>query len=1254
MRAEGVTLRFRVVLGVGIALAVGVVTWIATPPATAPAPAATAETPDPGGASLGSAAAPPPPLVGSARAADVPTGRGVVVATVRGAAGPLEATVTLTWRGPEPLGRVLATTTLMRELSRPAEPPRPTRVATTAADGRATFTGLAVGRYDVRATTTDGRSAAAEAVLPADGARATVDLRPTRGDTVLVGRVLDAEGRPFRGTVTVAPFDGLLGLWDGPPETPVALDGEGAFRIAGLVPGEVVLIARDGGDRRATSEAIAVPRAEPFEFRVGAEATSRDVRVIADADERPVEGAVVLVVGVSERGASVVARTTTDRSGTCRVEVPRFQGSLRVVAPGFVPRRVVTTEAPTDGTPWTIRLPQGARLVGRVTTAADARPVAGLAVRVIRATSDPEFFPREIVTTDADGRYTLEELEPGPATVFVEGDRWSTSGMVVNSFLESFRLSATLVAGETTTLDLKVVPTTTAQGVVRDTAGRPVAFATVRAVGRQGPKNYTSWGAIENSTVAPVVTAQDGTFTLRNLAVGAQYVCTATAEDGRTGRSGFVPALADGSTRIEIRVAPVRRLVLKVVDADDGTPIPNATVHVAMRKWVVDDDQINGTAGPDGIAVLQLRGEGDAAVMAWAPGYLTTEGQPVEALATEATIPLHRGYVITGRVLGADGAPVSGAEVEARDPDAPLTDPVDVTWANAEGRFDFAVATPGPRELYVEASVGGVRLEAVATADTGGPPTTLTLAPATSGTSRDGVIVLHVVGPDGRDIPSASVEYQGELSSPSGAAFRGSLIGDRVVDGRATLRVGTRRVRVLVHSPAGKDQAPLPFAAVTLAGLAARKDVVEVKLPMGKSIDGIVRGPDGTPMARLAIVARRLASTPSGLGTPSTVTATGSDGTFRIVGLEDGAHEIDVIPPSGLRWSRPIQAPAGATGLELRLEAGVVAVLTVLDPVGRPVVGASVEAETVASLQTGVGYDSAQTDANGHARLERLAPAQRYEVTVTPTPGSGFARASLGNWTPQDTTVRLVAARAVRGRVRDATGRPISEVVIEYADEEEWGGSVETEKDGTFTLEDLGGGDVRLAARIEGLGFDRGPATVVKAGDTSVEVVLDPGHLLRVSLGTTWADRRVVWFDPSTSGPQRVATEVDEYGIATVRVRDPDRAYGIWVPPDDDAQSLLRTDVRRGDPPPHLTLTRGHAIRVKVTAPPGAERVVVRASRFGGRVKARGELAADGTYEIVGLPAGEWTVEAEATIGGRESKATTTSTTGGTADLTLD
>ncbi|MBL9089492.1 MAG: carboxypeptidase regulatory-like domain-containing protein [Planctomycetia bacterium] len=1249
-------LRHRVVLGVGtaIALAVGVGTWIATRPAAAPAPAATAESPDAGGASFGSAAAPPPPLVGSARAADVPTGRGVVVATVRGADGPLEATVTLTWRGPEPLGQVLATATLIRELSRPAEPPRPTRVATTAADGRATFAGLAVGRYDLRATTADGRSAAAEAVLAADGARATVDLRPTRGDAVLVGRVLDAAGRPFRGTVTVAPFDGVLRLWDGPPETPVTLDGEGAFRAAGLVAGNVVLIARDGGARRATSEAIAVPRAEPFDFRVGAGSTSRDVRVIADADERPVEGAVVLTVGASEHGASVAARTTTDRAGLCRVEVPSFQGSLRVVAPGFVPRRVVTTGAPTNGTAWTIRLSRGASLVGRVTTAADARPVAGLAVRVIRETGGSDFFPRPAVATDVDGRYALEELEPGPATVFVEGDGWSTSGIVERSLLESLQWRPTLRAGETTTLDLRVVPTTTAQGVVRDAADRPVAFATVRAVGRQGPRNYVSWGAIENSTVAPVVTAQDGTFTLTNLAVGAQYVCTATAEDGSTGRSGFVPALADGTTRIEIRVTPVRRLALRIVDADDGTPIPKATVHVAMKRWVIDDDPINGTAGPDGIAVLELRVEGDATVIARAPGYLASEGQPVEALATEATIPLRRGYVITGRVVGADGAPVNGAEVEARDPHAPLTDPVQVAWANAEGRFEFAVATPGPRELSVEATVGDVRLEAVATAETGGPPATLTLAPAMSGTRREGVIVLHVVGPDGRDIPSARVEYHAEPSAPTGVASRGPVTGEWVVDGRATLRVGTRKVRVLVHSPAGRDQAPLPFAAVTLAGLAARKDVVEVRMPMGKSIDGIVRGPDGTPMAQLAIFARRLASTPGVLGTPSAQTATGSDGRFRIVGLEDGAYGIDLFPPRGLRWSRSIQAPAGATGLELRLEAGVAALFTVLDPVGRPVVGASVEAETVASLETGAGYDRAQTDPNGHARLERLAPAQRYEVTVTPTPGSGFARASLGNWTPQDTTVRLGTARTVRGRVRDATGRPISEVGIEYADEEEWDGYVVSENDGTFTLEDVGGGDVRLVARIEGLGFDRGAETVVKAGETSVDVVLDPGHLLRVSLGTAWADRRVVWFDPSTSGPQRVATEVDESGIATVRVRDPDRAYGIWVPPDDDGQSLLRTDVRRGDPPPRLTLARGHAIRVKVTAPPGAERVVVRAFRFGGRVVARGALAADGTYEILGLPAGEWTVEAEATIGGRESKVTATAPTGGTADLTLD
>ncbi len=1109
-----------------------------------------------------------------------------------------------------------------------------------------TFGGLGVGRYALRADAPDGGTAEAEVVVEADGARARVELTLVRHDTLLVGRVLAADGQPFRGTVAVARFTQVFDLVDAPVETPVPLDADGGFRVAGLAPGAVVLVAREGPERRFTSASVRIPSGEPFVFRVGAGATHRDVHVVEDDGERPVAGATVFVVASSEAGSTTLARTTTDAVGRCRMDVPADRGSFRVVASGFVPQRVVTSEAPTDGRPLVVRLRRGARLVGRVTSAADGRPVPGLAVRWLGWLQESMWFPVEPTTTDADGRYAFDDLDSGRGVVLAEGDGWCTVGVAARNPLEALRRNITVTAGETTTCDLTVTPSTTMRGTVRDAAGAPVASATVRAVGRQARGNYDSSGAIENSTVEPTVSAEDGTFLLRNVVPDAFYVSTATAPDGRLGRSEQVLARADGAASVVVRVEVARRVVVRVVDAVTGGPVPDAWVTWARKPSAHDGlDHLQHRTDADGVAAFEVRIAGPSRVMAWAHGYLhdpfgEDRGVDLAAGGTEATVRLRRGSVIVGQVVDAEGAAVASADVEVRESQA-VDESILGVRSDEEGRFTLTFPTPEPRVLFAERRDARGRLEAVATAQPGGAPVTLRLAPATAGTTLPGARLLHVVGPDGREIAAANVELDAWNPQP----------GD-VESGWATVRIGARATRVLVSQPRSADGRPLPLAPAILGPIAAGPEVIEVRLVAGQSLAATVVGPDDAPVPGVTVYATW--AEPEGRLRASVDSArTGPDGTFRFDGLAARAHTVHVDPPDGLRRPAPQRLEPGTTGAVFRLESAVAATVTVLDADGRPVDGASVEASDPSShLDT---VDAATTGASGRARLGRLRADQPYELAVEPPEASGLARAQLGGWRPTDTTVRLRAAQRTRGRVRGPDGAEVRDVQVGIVVDERCFDEQRVEDDGTFEIDDRGDGELRLRARVEGLDTAWGPEVVARAGATDVELVADPGVTIRISLGASARGRRVVWFDPDPKAPRTsVTTRVDLNGVASVRVREADRPYGVWCPPEADDRSLLALDVRRAERTPTYALARGAAIRGRVQRPAGATDVILRVSRLDGRVQIDADVGEDGAFEFFGLPEGVWRVQADAVGGGRTRTTSADVATGGTVELRFD
>ena len=451
------------------------------------APSATSEATDPGQAKgseagPGLAAGRAPTLRATPGAEGGPPERGTsgIVGIVRRGAMPAAAKVELRWivsnreyeRGQRGGGATLARALELRA------PAAPTRTASSGEDGRVTFDAIPAGVWELDATAADGARGSARVQVIREGARVEVEISLFVATETLDGRVLYEDGRPWTGVVLVAPYSLMRFDEVYLPEasgTLVSLDGEGRFHAVALPRGRAVVMALAAGSLRVGGMVIPIPYEGEYVLRVPLPGSVVG-RVVADADGSGISGAEVFGTGMAgDRLALVYGRAVTDANGAFALALPG-SGTLSARADGYA-----GTSRPYADSPLEIRLLRPARLEGRVTSAPAGTGVAGVEVR-LRAPRDRELaFPPEAATTDADGRYAFEGLEPGEVFVLASGRGWTTRG-AAETRMDGFNpFLVRLEPGKTATLDLVVETGAAITGRVLDPEGRPVDGAVVRA-----------------------------------------------------------------------------------------------------------------------------------------------------------------------------------------------------------------------------------------------------------------------------------------------------------------------------------------------------------------------------------------------------------------------------------------------------------------------------------------------------------------------------------------------------------------------------------------------------------------------------------------------------------------------------------------------------------------------------------------------------------------------------------------------------
>lgn len=454
--------------------------------------------------------------------------------------------------------------------------------------------------------------ARSEAVVRVAAAPVRIQIVCLRGQT-LRGRVLGP----------VPPAGAALLIW--PAEGSVsegrrARSGpDGGFELRGLPAGELWLTARGEGVSAGPLAVLVPLGADPDDVELS---LSPD-RPLLRGEVLGPEGAPIARAALRLDGPEGGVEATSGPGGVFAFPpAPAGEYRLRVEAAGFVGADEVLQCHP-DGPPLLVELTPAARISGRVLTPA-GRPLAGARVEAR--------WSRELATTsDAEGRYALGGLPPGPLQVRVSAPGFGSGAEDVF-----------LAPGAPQTLDLLLVEAAQLSGQVFDGSGAPLAGALVRVA---GPADE----ALAQSDA-------QGAFRLEGLGVGPYRI--------QASRSGYGLAERDyvgPGERVELYLE-ARVPVTGVVRSLEGEPVHAVLVAPAdqpEQAQLFPGSRFALVVGAETRQLL-IRARSGPAHHGHGPGFLSPLYVDVPAGGGALQVELAAGAEAEGRVLGPTGEPVPG------------------------------------------------------------------------------------------------------------------------------------------------------------------------------------------------------------------------------------------------------------------------------------------------------------------------------------------------------------------------------------------------------------------------------------------------------------------------------------------------------------------------------------------------------------------------------------------------------------------
>ncbi|MCA9674392.1 MAG: carboxypeptidase regulatory-like domain-containing protein, partial [Myxococcales bacterium] len=508
-----------------------------------------------------------------------------------------------------------------------------------------------------------------------------------------------------------------------------------------------------------------------------------------------------------------------------------FAPGGRAHGPGIHPRDVWgALTGPARGT---------VRIEGRVLDQSSGDPVADIDV----VFAGPDGGPGETTATaDASGHYAIDVV-PGTYRAFVRGDgvisvgnaSWDrlpgaadpdAAGAVNDQLAPLLR-----VAHDQRGVDLGVERAGVIVGRVLDDGGRPVVGAAVRTLGGGGRRPVLGTDVVE--------TDASGGFRLE-VPVG-YYALDATDADHAglaqpDGDPPMVEVLAGETSTIDLRMAS-GCIVTGHAVRRDGRPAGEGAIERGLGG---SDFAPAGRLDADGAFRWTTVASGDVTLRAWPWKSPPAPGQTVachDGARFDLTFEIPDDAPdLAGRIVGADGAPVSVAYVDIYGMSAGTMNQQE--RGDADGRWAVYALPPGDYAISAHVPGQGV---AWTTASVPGPEVVLQLSGTGSVAGEvtgmvDGTLAIEVDG-CGVGGGAVGVDRQTVLAPVSGGRYR--------VDGLPACRLA-----MTIRTPGRTLQTDVEVPA----GGVARADV-DVSPPRAKEVHVHVRRVDGSPAAGALVMA---------------------------------------------------------------------------------------------------------------------------------------------------------------------------------------------------------------------------------------------------------------------------------------------------------------------------------------------------------------------------------------------------------------
>lgn len=1141
---------------------------------------------------------------------------------------------------------------------KPDETPRPVEGALVTADGWTLGATDAAGDLTVAApcdgdlrveiATRDGRSAAATLRRSPAGAPPLAVRLPARPARMSGSTVEDGSRRPLAGVL----------VW--PSEDPAAFavtDAKGAYAIqasadslrvdaaaAGYLPVQQPVAGGAGPTLLMKPAAMVSGTVVDEAGRAVADAVLRGV-----AEGRPGPR----MPGRGRSAESPLARSGAEGRFQLRL-VPGQPLTLTVTHPDFVTAKVPLGEIPPrmNRTGLQVVLQKGLSSFGKVVDA-EGRPIAGAQVSLYPDTGQKDLFvspfqqPPEAsppVATDAQGRFTIEHLEPGRFDLQAEARGFAPT-----------RVPGIQLAKDQGAVDLGTVtlaPGVALEGRVVDPQDRPVAGAQVR-VHSLSPLLQGRDRTLEEE---PILSAADGSFSLSDLPRGESLMVFVD-------KTGYVTASLDN---VEVPMPEPLRVVLKPgskvsgrVVNEAGEPVAGAAVSLTQISTqlvgirAMPEKPIGSArSDADGQFTAEEIEAGKAHLTAFARGFLEADlppfevetGRDVEGLQ----VVLRRGAVVTGRVTGTDGTAVAGARVQLVQGSGRRTPATYLGGATTDGDGNYRLEGVADGSQSFSAEIEGFQ-RAVRDLEvrSGENRLDFRLEPGHEVSGR-------VIDAAGEPVVGATVR----LTPPGPARPRffstGELEARSGADGGfriAGIATGTYAVEA---DKEGYVPARLPSLDVTGKVLG-----LELRLAAGGAIHGQLSGVEFGELPRVRIYAG-----PAEPGPDVVIRAGRVDfqGQYRIEGLSAGEWDVTAQTEDGRRAQGKVTVAQGSDAtLDLEIGTGFTLSGRVLRA-GEPVTDVFVSVQGA-----GVGGGGDQTDPQGAFRIGGLK-AGTYDLQVIGFQ-SGINQSQTVEISADRELVVEISTRQVSGRVLDASDEsPLGKVVLSLerldASAPPRGLSLQkgstSDADGAFTIADVSPGAYRLLAKLEG--YASGETTIQVGSDADVENVR---LALRPSQGLTVEVRQTVGGSP----PEVRIALLDAAGRAVLtntyptgengRVRissAPPGSYRLLLTTGDSA--TVSQNVQVPGPPVRVVLPPGSSMVVSAPGSKGEAKVTVFGADgqpflwlgYSGPMKEWPMF--DGKTVIEGLPPGRWQVHATDKTG-RTRQGVATTTAGGTAQAVL-